>query len=62
MYDSSKEVVNKSNFIPSVGDNVTLLGCAVSSDFHLESMKVVRHTYSAMSDSLIVILRQEKRV
>ena len=62
VYDSSKEVVVQSNFIPSVGDNVSLLGCAVPSDFHLENMKVVRRTYSAMDDSLIVILREEKRV
>jgi hypothetical protein len=55
VYGLLKEIEVESDFVPIVGDYVSLTGCTgVSSNLQTKTMKVVARTFSCQSNSVIV--------
>jgi hypothetical protein len=63
IYDTLQEVNVQSDFVPRVGDSVSLVGCDnIPNHLQIESMKVVGRTYIVWSDSIIVELKKKNDI
>lgn len=59
VYDLLKEVEIESDFIPLVGDCVSLMGLSVvPNDVQVASMQVMSRTFSCLSNTVVIYLRK----
>lgn len=60
IYEIFKEVVIESDFVPLVGDRVSLIGCqGVPNEFQTSNWKVVCRSYILLDDSISIKLKRE---
>lgn len=59
IYDLLKDVEIESDFIPLVGDCVSLMGLSgVPNDVQAASMQVMSRTFSCLSNTVVIYLRK----
>jgi len=55
-----KEVAIESDFVPLVGDRVSLIGCqGVPNEIQMSNWEVVCRSYSLLNDSILINLKRE---
>lgn len=61
IFGSMNTIDVQSEFVPIIGDYVSLIGCDnLPNDIRMANMKVARRTYSVMADTIIIGLIKEK--
>ena len=60
IFGSMNPIEVQSEFVPLIGDYVSLIGCNdLPNDIQMANVKVVRRTYSVMNDTVIIGLNEE---